>query len=615
MATTFVQGTSPLTITTPLGPDKLLINSVRGEERISSLFQFDLELVSSDPALDFSSLVGQAVTVKMALPSGESQYTNGIVSRFRQSGAAEDFTTYQIELRPWFWLLTMNSDNRIFQNKSSPDIIEQVFKDLGFSDYKNSLKATYAAREYCVQYMETSFSFVSRLMEEEGIFYFFDHADGKHTLVLADDADAYEACTALTTAQIMKSDFSWQRDVIRECSLEQNVVPGQYQTDDYNFETPSTDLLAKASGADPSRSIYEYPGLYAKQAEGEAITNRVLSRLELPSKTLLGRSTCRTFRSGSKFTLAGHPRPDANVAYVLTSVTHNPATQNTEYSNSFEAILATTTFRPQRTAQKTRIPGTQTATVVGKAGEEIWTDKYGRVKVKFQWDQSAARDETSSCWIRVAQGWAGKQWGSIFVPRIGQEVVVSFLEGDPDRPLITGAVYNAEQTVPYTLPDEQTKSTIKSSSSKGGSGFNEIRFEDKAGSEEVFLQAQKDMNVNVLNNLTSTVTKNDSHTVSGTRAVSVTGNETHTNSADHTWTISGNLSIKVTGNITIESQGSVGVKASMNLQNEAGMSLTNKAGTNMTNDAGVSLTNKAAASQTVDGGGLLTVKGGLVKIN
>lgn len=612
---TFVQGTGPLTITTPLGSDKLVLKTIRGEERISELFHFDVELVSSDSAIDFSAILGKAATITMALPSGDNQFTNGIVSRFQQSGTADGFTTYKMELRPWFWLLTMNSDCRIFQSKSVPDIVEQVFSDQSFSDYKNALKATYQPREYCVQYMETSFSFLSRLMEEEGIFYFFEHADGKHTLVLADDADAYESCTALTTAEVLKSDFSWQRDIIRECSIEQNVVPGQYAVDDYNFETPSTDLLATASGPDPSRSIYEYPGLYHKKDTGEAITSRVLAGFEIPSKMLSGNGTCRTFRSGSKFTLAGHPRPDANIDYVLVSVSHDRATQSAEYSNSFKAIPATSVYRPPRTSKKARIAGTQTATVVGKAGEEIWTDHYGRVKVKFHWDQSTSRDETSSCWIRVAQGWAGKQWGSMFVPRIGQEVVVSFLEGDPDRPLITGSVYNAEQTAPYTLPDEQTKSTIKSSSSKGGSGFNEIRFDDKAGSEEFFIQAQKDMNVKVLNNLTSTVTKDDSYTVSGTRSVAVAGNETHKNSGDHTWTISGNLSIKVSGNITVESQGSVSLKASMNVQNEAGMSLTNKAGTNLTNDAGVSLTNKASASQTVDGGGLLTVKGGLVKIN
>jgi type VI secretion system secreted protein VgrG len=310
-----------------------------------------------------------------------------------------------------------------------------------------------------------------------------------------------------------------------------------------------------------------------------------------------------------------------------------------EYSNSFDAFPATATYRPPLATPRPHISGSQTALVVGKSGEEIWTDQYGRIKVKFSWDQSTPKDETSSCWVRVSTPWAGKQWGSIQIPRIGQEVVVSFLEGNPDRPLITGSVYNASETVPYTLPDNQTRSTFKSNSSKGGNGFNEICFEDKAGSEEIFIQAQKDMNVVVLNdstatitkdetitvkgkrtmtvtgdeahtnqaNFSSTITKDETVTVKGKRTMTVTGNEAHTNQADFSSTVSGNFSLKVSGNLTIEASGSVSIKA--------GTTFTNKAGTDMTNDAGTTLTNKAAASQTVDGGGMLTVKGGMVKIN
>jgi type VI secretion system secreted protein VgrG len=337
-----------------------------------------------------------------------------------------------------------------------------------------------------------------------------------------------------------------------------------------------------------------------------------------------------------------------NSDYILQSLSFR-ADQTTFYSNSFQAFPSTATFRPLRVTPKPRIVGLQTALVVGKSGEEIWTDKYGRIVVQFYWDQIGAKDEKSSCWIRVAQGWAGKQWGAMFLPRIGQEVVVSFLDGNPDRPLVTGCVYNAEQVVPYTLPDDQTKSTIKSNSSKGGSGFNEIRYEDKAGSEEIFVQAQKDMNIKVLNNRVATITQdeslivdkgnrsvkvntgNETYEVKGTRDVTVTGAETHTNKADYTWKISGNLSIKVDGDISIESSKSVTIKSGTgftnqagttltnksgtDLTNQAGTSLTNKAGTTMENNAAISLTNKGSASQTVDGGGMLTLKGGIVKIN
>jgi type VI secretion system secreted protein VgrG len=280
-------------------------------------------------------------------------------------------------------------------------------------------------------------------------------------------------------------------------------------------------------------------------------------------------------------------------------------------------------FRPQRVTPKPVITGTQTAIVVGKSGEEIWTDKYGRIKVQFHWDQRGKNDENSSCWIRVDYGWAGKQWGSIFLPRIGQEVIISYLEGDPDRPLVTGAVYNAQQLVPYTLPAEQTKSTIKSNTSKGGAGFNEIRFEDKKDSEEMYFHAQKDQSIKVLNNRTKEVDKNEKNTIKGTRDQTITGNETHTDEANFTHKVTGNYELKVTGNLTIDVTGSVTFKsaqsmthqAQMSMTNEAQMSITNKAGMSMTNEAQVAITNKGNASNTVESGGITTVKGALVKIN
>jgi type VI secretion system secreted protein VgrG len=285
------------------------------------------------------------------------------------------------------------------------------------------------------------------------------------------------------------------------------------------------------------------------------------------------------------------------------------------YSNSFEAFAADFTFRPALLTPAPVIPSTQVALVVGKSGEEIWTDQYGRIKVQFFWDQVGKKDENSSCWIRVSQPWAGKQWGGMFLPRIGQEVIVSFLDGNPDRPVVVGTLYNATQTVPYALPDQQTKSAIKTSSSKGGSGFNEIRFEDKAGSEELFLQAQKDMTVTVLNNCTTSITKDESLTVQGKRTLTITGAEAHTNQADYSSTISGNFTLKVSGNISIEASGSVSIKSGTSFANQAGTSMSNQSGTDFTNKAGTTLTNQASASQTVDGGGMLTLKGGMVNIN
>jgi type VI secretion system secreted protein VgrG len=606
MASLFQQTNLPVKITTPLGDNKVLVRTYSGEEHLSGLFHYRLGLASEDAQLAFSNIVGKSVTLQIPQSSGDIHNINGVVGRFVQSGRDSRLVYYVAEIHPWLWLLTMSADCRIFQNMSTPDIVKKVFSDLGFSDFKDSLTGTYQPREFCVQYRETAFAFVSRLMEEEGIFYFFSHDASSHTLVLADDPSAWLTCAGLTSARCAGGPQSYDADdTVTETNFEQVVIPNQYKTDDYNFETPDTDLLATASGSETTRSIYDFPGLYTQQSSGETIVGNRLSSLELPGNAVTGTSRCRSFYAGAKFTLSGHYRSDYNAAYVIKSL--QVEGNQEEYTNSFDAFPATATYRPPLTTPHPHIAGSQTALVVGKSGEEIWTDQYGRIKIKFSWDQSAPKDETSSCWVRVSTPWAGKQWGSIQIPRIGQEVIVSFLEGNPDRPLITGSVYNASQTVPYTLPDNQTRSTFKTNSSKGGGGFNEICLEDKAGSEELFIQAQKDMNVVVLNNLTSNVTKDETITVQGKRTMTVTGNEAHTNQADFSSTVSGNFSLKVSGNLTIEASGSVSIKA--------GTTFTNKSGTDMTNDAGTTLTNKAAASQTVDGGGMLTLKGGLVKIN
>ena len=631
--TAYVQDNLKLKISTPLGPNKLLLHSFRGDERISSLFQFTLEMVSEDNAIDFQAIVGKAVTVTLSLSSGEHNI-NGIVGRFVQEETNLRLTRYYAEIYPWLWLLTKTSDCRIFQNKSVPDIIEAVFSDFGFSDFRNDLKATYDAREYCVQYNETAFNFVSRLMEEEGIFYFFEHSADKHTLVLGDDADAHQTCPGLTEAVRFKQSLMdhTQDQAITRCLVEEQVVSGAYAHDDFNFETPATDLKVESQSDSPTYRVYEYPGNFLKTDAGEKRANLRLDAIEQRQKTIRGDGFVRAFVAGHKFELKDHYRADVNKTYVLESVSHAATQEN--YTNSFTAFAVDIPFRPQRSTPKPTISGTQTAIVVGKSGEEIWTDKYGRVKVQFHWDQLGKSDENSSCWIRVDYGWAGKQWGGIFLPRIGQEVIVSYLEGDPDRPLITGAVYNSEQVVPYTLPDEQTKSTIKSNSSKGGGGFNEFRFEDKKDSEEVYLHAQKDHNIvvendrtkKVLNNETNTIkqdrsttiqegndtyvvskgnrtfkvdTGNETYSVKGTRDLTVTGNETHTNKANFTQTVSGNYELKVTGNLTIDVTGSVTIKAGMSL----------------TNEAQAALTNKGQASATVESGGITTIKGSLVKIN
>jgi type VI secretion system secreted protein VgrG len=647
MSSTFVQGSTQFIVTTALGADKVLLRSFSGTEGMSVPFHFTLDMVAQDSALDASQVVGQGATITATFSGGKTRYWHGIVTRFAQGGTDVRFTRYTAEIRPWLWMLTLTKDSRIFQNQTVPDIITSVFDNLGYKDYSQSLTKTYAQRIYCVQYNETAYDFVCRLMEDEGIFYFFQHADGKHTLMLADDASACQALANFPTVSFSPEAVDLERDSsVTSLDIEQQVVSSAYATDDYNFQQPTTELYAKAQGSSATPQVYEYPGGYTDKGTGDGIASLRVAELALPGKWIAGESGCMDFTSGYKVTLKDHPRSDANADYVLSLVNHSGSQEH--YSNSFEAYPASVTFHPPRVTPRPRIFGSQTAVVTGKSGEEISTDNFGRVTVKFPWDQYGKSDETSSCWIRVSQGWAGKSYGIWFLPRIGQEVVVSYLEGDPDRPLVTGSVYNADQTLPYALPGEMTKSTIKSNTSKGGGGFNEFRFEDKQGSEEVYLHAQKDMNIDIVNNRGTTIeqgndtltikkgnrtvevsTGNESTTVKGTRSLSITGNETHSNEADFSHTVKGNYSLTVSGNLTISVTGNIDIKASGNLTNEATGNLTSKATGSLTSQATGSLTNKGASithdaqgvleskaggTQTVQASGMLQLQGSLIKI-
>jgi type VI secretion system secreted protein VgrG len=626
--------------------ESLQLVALHGEEALGELFHYALELYSANTALDLAGMVGQAVTASLGLPDGAWRHFSGKVARIVQAGGGSEGATYRAELRPWLWWLTLEADARIFQNQTVPDIITGLFEEFGYTDFTNSLTGSYAEREYCVQYNESTFAFISRLMEEEGIYYSFEHSASGHTLVLLDGGGSYPGCTGLATATCIGSNTSRERpDLVFRCDAEQSAVPGRYASGDFSFLTPAQALAASA-GAQGSR-IYQYPGGYADNGAGQSLATLRMQALAHDAKALRGDSSCRAFTAGCRFTLAGHARSELNAEHVLRQVVHSISHDG--YSNSFAAFPLSLPFRLPMRTPKSRIFGTQTATVVGKAGEEIWTDSYGRIKVQFHWDRLGKSDENSSCWVRVAQAWSGQSWGAFFLPRIGQEVIVSFLDGDPDRPLVTGSVYNATQTVPESLPANQTRSVIRSRSSKEGSAGNELRFEDKKDSEELYLHAQKDMKTEVENDRNTRIIKGNENlkVETGTRTVDVKGDESHVNQANFEQKVSGNFTLKVDGDLTIEVGGAISIKAGSTLKNEAGTELinkagttlgneagteltnkagtslsnnagtelSNKAGTTLTNDAGVSMTNKAAASQTVDGGGMLTLKGGIVKIN
>jgi type VI secretion system secreted protein VgrG len=634
-------------IDTPLGKDVLLLQGFTGHEAISRLFSFQLDLLSEKNSISFKDIIGQNVTIRVTLADGARRYFNGVVSRFAQSGSDLRFAHYQMEVVPWLWFLTRIADCRIFQNMTIPDIIKKVFSSRGFSDFKDSLTATYDQREYCAQYRESDFNFVSRLMEQYGISYFFQHDDGKHTLVLADAASAYQPCPGQSKAQynLTHGDLHAE-DVVTAWHMEQELRTGKYSLTDYNFETPSTSLLANeptivSVNGNSNFEIYDYPGEYLNKSQGESLTKIRMQEEEASHLVVSGSSVCRAFTSGYKFELQDHYRDDANDTYLLTEVQHvasvgasyttGDAGTGAQYSNQLTCIPASVPFRPARVTPKPFVQGPQPALVVGKSGEEIWTDKYGRVKVQFYWDRLGKKDENSSCWIRVSHPWAGQGWGSVSIPRMGQEVIVEFLEGDPDRPIIMGRVYNAEQMPPYGLPASQVISGLKTNSTKGGGGYNEMSMDDTKGKEQITIHAQYDMG--------TTVEHDDTQTVHNNRTIGVDGTHTETIKKDTTITVTdGKETNTVKQEIVITSQTAhIHGMASTEIQLEVGASkLLMKSdgsielkGVNITIDGsesvtthGMSVTSKADVDHNTkgtivvsEGAATNTVKGAMVMLN
>jgi type VI secretion system secreted protein VgrG len=633
-----------LQLTTALDADVLLLESLEGEEHLSAPFLFKLSMLADRDFVDASALVSKPAHATLVDGDGNKRYIHGILTRFSQNERRCD-----AELRPWLWLLSLAADCRIFQHKTVPEILSQVFEEAGQTDFRNDLILNYPALDYCVQFHETTLEFVSRLMEEAGISYYFEHSETAHTLVLIDDPSCYPSCPHADMLPFLplSADRDWLTDLrIDSASLSQCVATDAFETDDYNFTVPSTEL--KATAGTGSLQIYEYPGRYAIKNDGDTVAKRRMEEITALSKLLSGTSPVRHLSAAATFTLSGHPSDAFNGKYALYSVYHEA--RRREYSNKFTAFPSNIAFRPPRRTVRPRIAGSQTAIVVGPAGSEIWTDQYGRVKLQFHWDQRGKKDENSSCWVRVAQNWAGTNWGAFTLPRIGQEVVVSFIEGDPDRPLVTGCVYNGDNPVPYALPDEQTKTTFKSNSSQGGGGFNEFRFEDKKGSEEIYVHAEKDMCIAVVNDRSETVdhdetitvtndrkltvsegnatftvakgnhtisvdTGKETHSVKGTRSLTVTDKETHSNQADFSQDVAGNFTLIVNGDITIRASGAVTIEAGTSLTVKSGTGLAVQAGTSLSLSGGTTMELKASATGTVDGGGMLNVKGGLVKLN
>ncbi|HYL65122.1 MAG TPA: type VI secretion system tip protein TssI/VgrG [Candidatus Methylomirabilis sp.] len=636
------QGNRLIAIQTPLGQDALLLAKFSGRELISGLFHFTAEMLSLNHSLDLGDVIGKKVTISINLPDQSKRYWNGHVSRFGYAGRDDQFTHYQAEIVPWFWLLTRTADCQIFQQKTVTDIIKKVFQDHGFQDFEDRTQATYPQREYVVQYRETAFNFVSRLMEDAGIFYFFEHDQSTHKLVLADSPQVHKNCLGQYKVRFNYSGGALVKDedLIINWDAERELRPGKYALTDYNFQTPKTSLLSNVQtvdqvGDNTKYEIFDYPGTHTKKSEGDALTKVRMEEEEAVHSIVSGSSNCRSFAAGFKFNLDEHARKDQNGDFLLTEVSHaasvaeSYATSDKQsqetYSNHFTCIPFAVPFRPQRHTPKPIVQGPQTAVVVGPSGEEIYPDKYGRVRVQFFWDRQGKKDENSSCWVRVSQPWAGKNWGAINIPRIGQEVIVDFLEGDPDRPIITGRVYNDEQMPPYTLPDNMTRTTFMTRSSKGGgsSNYNELRFEDKKGDEQIFMNAEKDMDWRVENDSREFVGKDRSLIVKGDQKEKVSGEQHIQIVNDQNESVGGDSSLNVTGNQNVKVGQTMSLQVGQNLQeksgqnyaHEAGMEIHLKAGMNVVIEAGLELTIQASGNFINIGPAGVAISGTLVLIN
>ena len=555
-------------IVTPLGDGVLLFHQMSAREEMSRLFEYRLQLLGPKDDVSLDEILGKNVTIKVGLGNDETRYFNGYVTRFALGGKYGRYHRYVATVRPWLWFLTRTSDCRIFQEMSVPDIIKSVFADHPAADFKFELTGAYRKRTYCVQYRETDFNFVSRLLESEGIGYYFRHTEGHDTMVLTDSTSKHTAADACAKLSFVGPEEQVKPELEHvsawDCSRE--IQPGVYVHDDYDLERPSVEL--KTSKVLPRKytpsdyEVYDYPGEYLERADGEQYASVRIDELGSQFELAHAITNARGLACGSLLTLEDHPRADQNREYLVVGASHEltfgdyeslPETEGTTYRCAFAAMPSTQQFRPKRETPKPFVQGPQTAVVVGPGGEEIFTDKYGRVKVQFHWDRRGKKDDKSSCWIRVSHPWAGKGWGAISTPRIGQEVIVDFLEGDPDQPIITGRVYNAEQMPPYDLPANKTQSGMKSRSSMGGgaANFNEIRMEDKMGSEQLFIHAEKNQDIEVENDETHWVGRDRKKTIDRDETTLVKRDRTETVDRHETITVHGNRTEVVDKNETI----------------------------------------------------------------
>ena len=581
-------------LTTPLGKD-LLFRSLRGREELGRPSEFELSALATRSDIKSSDLLGKSVTVKLELVKGGFRYFNGYVTRFAQGTTLGRYYEYRMTVCAWLWFLTRTTDCRIFQEKTVPEILKEVFADHKMAVFEDGLTATYSQREYCVQYRETDFAFVSRLMEEEGIFYYFEHSDGKHTLKLVDSDSGYKKLEKASIAYYPPGRaLHGDEEYIQAFRQDQRIQPGTVALHSFDCFKPKADLGVKAKNVQQHEhadyEVFDYAGDYIQADHGDHYVRLRVD--ELHSEFDLAEAECnvREIEVGRLFDFTSAPRRDQEREYLIVSaeweLQNNTYETNTDedaiYRCTMTVLQSRQQFRPARTTPRPTMGGPQTAVVVGPAGDEIYCDKHGRVKVQFHWDRYGKRDENSSCWMRVSQPWAGKDWGTVSIPRIGQEVIVDFLEGDPDQPLIIGRVYNGDNMPPYVLPGAAVVSGIKTKTHKGA-GYNEISLDDTKGKEKVTIHAQYDM---------ATTAKHD-------QTITIGNDQTVKVGAKRTVTVGGADKLDVTGSETISVSGAIKITSPVSI----------------TLEVGGSQIKISPGSIDITSSGPITVKGAVVKVN
>ncbi|EDU3223768.1 type VI secretion system tip protein VgrG [Salmonella enterica subsp. enterica serovar Copenhagen] len=548
-------------------PGALLFASLDGGETLSELFSYVVQLKTPDtlnlgyvsPAanLPLKPMVGKDLCVNIELDGGGKRHISGLVTAARVVGHEGRSVTYELRMEPWVKLLTHTSDYKAFQNKTVVDILDEVLAEYPYPVEKR-LVESYPVRTWQVQYGETDFDFLQRLMQEWGIYWWFEHSEDSHTLVLADAISAHKACPDSPLVEWHQEGLKLDKEFIHTITANESLRTGQWVLDDFDFTKPRS-LLANTV-ANPRETghatyeHYEWPGDYFDKSEGEMLTRIRMEAQRSPGSRVLGGGNIRTLMTGYTFTLENYPTAEVNQEYLLMqtllfvqdNAQHSGQDQHFTFSTRFELHPTREVFRPQRTVSKPHTKGPQSAIVTGPAGQEIWTDQYGRVKVQFGWDRYGKMDENSSCWIRVSYPWAGKGFGMIQIPRIGQEVLVDFKNGDPDLPIIVGRTYNQDTMPPWGLPGMASQSGIFSHSLYGGpTNGNMLRFDDKTGAEEVKFHAEKDLN--------TTVKNNETHTVMVDRTKTIIKNETNSIGEDRNATVTKNdgLSVKLAQTINI----------------------------------------------------------------